>query len=93
MPIILALIPVFFPILYFFMYRSKDRALNNHVYPRIHYPEVYILKGGYSQYFSDSPNLCEPIGYVRMDDPHYARDCKEDLDHFRKAAERTMWST
>ena len=28
--------------------------MNNHVYPKIHYPEVYILEGGYNQYFLDS---------------------------------------
>jgi hypothetical protein len=34
--------------------RSSDRALNHHVYPKIHYPEVYILEGGYSQYYKES---------------------------------------
>ncbi|KAH9932157.1 hypothetical protein B0H21DRAFT_699739 [Amylocystis lapponica] len=65
--------------------RSKDRALNNHVYPKIHFPEVYILEGGYSQYFSESGPRCQPAGYVRMDDPYYAASRKEDLDQFRKA--------
>ncbi|KAK7689157.1 hypothetical protein QCA50_007848 [Cerrena zonata] len=65
--------------------RSKDRALNNHVYPKVHYPEVYILEGGYCQYFKLSGNRCEPRGYVQMDDPHYAASRKEDLDQFRKA--------
>ncbi|KAI5122982.1 hypothetical protein M0805_006860 [Coniferiporia weirii] len=63
--------------------RSRDRAMNNHVYPRIHYPEVYILKGGYSQYYSESAMFSEPRGYVRMDDPQFARDCRQDLDQFR----------
>ena len=26
--------------------RSKGRAMNNHVYPRVHYPELYTLEGG-----------------------------------------------
>ncbi|TFK88227.1 hypothetical protein K466DRAFT_489345 [Polyporus arcularius HHB13444] len=64
--------------------RSKDRALNNHVYPRVHYPEVYILEGGYSGYFQESGNRCQPPNYVRMDDPHYAQSRREDLDQFRK---------
>ncbi|CCM06029.1 uncharacterized protein FIBRA_08274 [Fibroporia radiculosa] len=64
--------------------RSKDRSVNNHVYPRIHYPEVYILEGGYNQYYQDSADRCEPRGYVQMDDPHYAASRKEDLDQFRK---------
>ncbi|KAL7283074.1 hypothetical protein ACG7TL_002498 [Trametes sanguinea] len=64
--------------------RSKDRALNNHVYPKVHYPEVYILEGGYSQYFQECSLRCQPCAYVRMDDPHYAASRKEDLDQFRK---------
>ncbi|KAI0806978.1 hypothetical protein C8Q74DRAFT_1187339 [Fomes fomentarius] len=64
--------------------RSKDRAMNNHVYPRVHYPEVYILQGGYSQYYQESSIRCQPQAYVRMDDPHYAASRREDLDQFRK---------
>ncbi|KAI0350088.1 hypothetical protein OH77DRAFT_1102259 [Trametes cingulata] len=64
--------------------RSKDRAMNNHVYPKVHYPEVYILEGGYSQYYSECSPRCQPSAYVRMDDPHYAASRKEDLDQFRK---------
>ncbi|THH33017.1 hypothetical protein EUX98_g1218 [Antrodiella citrinella] len=65
--------------------RSKDRAMNNHVYPRIYYPEVYILEGGYCQFYKDCAPRCEPYGYVQMDDPHYAQSRREDLDQFRKA--------
>lgn len=57
---------------------------NGHVYPRIHYPEVYILEGGYCQYFKESGARCQPPSYVRMDDPNYAHSRKEDLDQFRK---------
>jgi M-phase inducer tyrosine phosphatase len=58
--------------------------MNGHVYPRIHYPELYILQGGYCQYFKDSGARCVPPAYVRMDDPAYLQDRREDLDGFRK---------
>jgi hypothetical protein len=29
--------------------------MNNHNYPKVHYPEVYILGGGYAQFFKDYP--------------------------------------
>ncbi|KAJ3845240.1 hypothetical protein F5878DRAFT_693380 [Lentinula raphanica] len=64
--------------------RSKDRAMNNHVYPKIHYPELYILEGGYCSYFKRSAHRCEPPGYVCMDDPQQAVSRKGDLDQFRK---------
>lgn len=31
--------------------RERDRAMNE--YPRLHYPELYILKGGYKEFFQD----------------------------------------
>lgn len=65
--------------------RSKDRAMNNHVYPRIHYPEVYVLEGGYCAYYKHSAGRCHPQGYVTMDDPSHAVSRREDLDQFRKA--------
>ncbi|KAF5331106.1 hypothetical protein D9619_006032 [Psilocybe cf. subviscida] len=65
--------------------RAKDRAMNNHMYPKIHYPEVYILEGGYCQYFKTSGARCQPPAYVTMDDPNHATSRREDLDQFRKA--------
>ncbi|KAH7912126.1 hypothetical protein BJ138DRAFT_829673 [Hygrophoropsis aurantiaca] len=65
--------------------RAKDRAMNNHVYPRIHYPEVYILEGGYCEYYRQCAPRCQPQGYVTMDDPNHALSRREDLDQFRKA--------
>ncbi|KAJ8078718.1 m-phase inducer phosphatase [Marasmius tenuissimus] len=65
--------------------RAKDRAMNNHVYPKIHYPELYILEGGYSRYYKESGLKCEPRGYVTMDDPNHAASRRGDLDQFRKA--------
>ncbi|KAK7014998.1 Rhodanese domain-containing protein [Favolaschia claudopus] len=64
--------------------RAKDRALNNHVYPRIHYPEIYILEGGYSQYFQASSVRCEPQAYVTMDDPTHTASRDGGLDQLRK---------
>lgn len=64
--------------------RAKDRAMNNHMYPKIHYPEVYILEGGYCEYYKQCASRCRPRGYVTMDDPNFALSRKEDLDQFRK---------
>lgn len=59
--------------------------MNNHVYPKIHFPEVYVLEGGYCQYFKTSPTRCDPPAYITMDDPTHAASRREDLDQFRKA--------
>ncbi|XP_066549160.1 cell division cycle 25 homolog d isoform X2 [Amia ocellicauda] len=44
--------------------RKIDRTLN--VYPQLFYPELYILDGGYKEFYSKFQNLCEPRGYVKM---------------------------
>jgi len=64
--------------------RQRDRALNNEVYPRLHYPEVYILQGGYKHWFATCPDRCEPRGYVIMDDSKHIDACEQNMDQFRK---------
>ncbi|NXW89647.1 MPIP2 phosphatase, partial [Alopecoenas beccarii] len=57
--------------------REKDRACNE--YPQLHYPELYVLKGGYREFFPQYQSHCEPQDYRPM---HHA-DFKEDLRRFR----------
>lgn len=53
--------------------RERDRALND--YPTLHYPELYILKGGYKDFFPHFQVQCEPQSYR----PMHHEDFKEDL--------------
>ncbi|XP_045140944.1 M-phase inducer phosphatase 3 [Echinops telfairi] len=53
--------------------REEDRTLNQ--YPALHYPELYILKGGYRDFFPDYPELCEPRSYC----PMHHQDHKAEL--------------
>jgi M-phase inducer tyrosine phosphatase len=46
-------------------FREIDRSMN--VYPKLHYPNVYILDGGYSEFYHAFPECCLG-GYVRMFD-------------------------
>ncbi|KAF8308728.1 hypothetical protein DL93DRAFT_2100456, partial [Clavulina sp. PMI_390] len=62
-------------------FRSKGHAMNNAVYPRIHYPEVYILEGGYSNFYMQFLGLCEGA-YVRMDDPAHLHSQATELNEF-----------
>ncbi|KAG9097818.1 cell division cycle- protein [Ceratobasidium sp. 370] len=65
--------------------RSRDRALNSHAYPKVHYPEVYVMAGGFCQYFKEKPSQVEPpYSYVRMDDPVHLRARHSDLNNFRR---------
>ncbi|KAL1773817.1 M-phase inducer phosphatase 3 isoform X1 [Sigmodon hispidus] len=44
--------------------REEDRALNR--YPALYYPELYILRGGYRDFFPEYMELCEPQSYCPM---------------------------
>ncbi|XP_039073852.1 M-phase inducer phosphatase 3 isoform X1 [Hyaena hyaena] len=53
--------------------REEDRALNP--YPALYYPELYILKGGYRDFFPEYMELCEPQSYC----PMHHQDHKAEL--------------
>ncbi|XP_062462311.1 M-phase inducer phosphatase 2 [Pezoporus occidentalis] len=57
--------------------REQDRARNE--YPALHYPELYVLKGGYREFFPQYQSHCEPQDYR----PMHHEDFKEDLRRFR----------
>ncbi|KAI5174411.1 M-phase inducer phosphatase 1 isoform X3 [Manis pentadactyla] len=57
--------------------RERDRLGNE--YPRLHYPELYVLKGGYKEFFLKCQSHCEPPSYR----PMYHEDFREDLKKFR----------
>lgn len=59
--------------------RHIDRKRNHDCYPALHYPEVYLLDGGYERFFKDFGQMCTPQGYRKMEDPKH----EEDLKQFR----------
>jgi M-phase inducer tyrosine phosphatase len=60
-------------------FRGQDRLLNMDTYPYLHYPNVYILNGGYSSFYSLYKENCDPQAYVEMDDPLYKEQCKQEM--------------
>ncbi|XP_051889271.1 M-phase inducer phosphatase 2 [Pristis pectinata] len=59
--------------------REKDREVNGTDYPKLHYPELYVLKGGYREFFPKFKLYCEPQGYRPMNH----EDFRDDLRKFR----------
>ena len=59
--------------------RNHDREINAENYPALFYPEIYILKGGYKEFYAHFKTMCSPMNYV----PMLSKDHKEDLRHFR----------
>ncbi|CAH2299271.1 M-phase inducer phosphatase 2 [Pelobates cultripes] len=57
--------------------RKQDR--NSNEYPNLHYPELYVLKGGYKDFFPEFQSHCEPQAYR----PMHHEDFREHLKLFR----------
>uniref|UniRef100_A0AAY4A545 protein-tyrosine-phosphatase n=1 Tax=Denticeps clupeoides TaxID=299321 RepID=A0AAY4A545_9TELE len=58
--------------------RERDRTLNE--YPNLYYPELYILKGGYKEFFPLHQDACESQDYRPMRHETF----KEDLRKFHR---------
>ena len=55
-------------------FRSIDRRVNQ--YPHLSFPELYVLEGGYCQFFSEFRDWCTPSGYVSMWDEGHLEETK-----------------
>ncbi|CAB3258070.1 unnamed protein product [Arctia plantaginis] len=60
--------------------RSSDRASNTARYPRLQYPEMYLLHAGYRAFYRQFPELCRPRGYTAMLDPRHRRSLRLHRD-------------
>jgi len=56
--------------------RNVDRTKHGAIYPKLRYPEMYLLDGGYQRFFECRPDKCEPRQYVRMLDKNFAQEMK-----------------
>ncbi|MCJ1413777.1 cell division cycle 25 [Xylographa parallela] len=63
--------------------RHEDRATNAHQYPKLTYPEIYILDGGYSAFFKEHRVRCSPQNYVEMNAKEYANACERGLGRIK----------
>lgn len=64
--------------------RAEDRTANAEHYPRLTYPEVYILDGGYSGFFSEHRNRCSPQAYVEMNAAEHVNTCEREMGRLRQ---------
>lgn len=64
--------------------RKQDRTSNAEHYPRLTYPEVYILDGGYSAFFNEHRERCSPQNYVEMHAKEHAFTCEREMGKLRQ---------
>jgi len=56
--------------------RNKDRDDNKDNYPALHWPEVYLLEGGYKAFYENFQEWCDPCGYRPMNEPGHEEDLR-----------------
>ena len=52
--------------------RQQDRARNS--YPDLSWPELYIMQGGYKEFYQNHSLDCSPKAYTPMDHPEYTQE-------------------
>jgi M-phase inducer tyrosine phosphatase len=62
--------------------RSRDRSANGLHYPRLTFPDMYILEGGYSIFFERSIARCEPQAYVKMNSAGHEEARRQGMARF-----------
>ena len=56
--------------------RQLDREIHKNFYPQLFYTEIYLLEGGFKEFYTDHPQLC--VGtYTPMKDSQFKSEGKE----------------
>jgi len=71
--------------------RSEDRNIHANNYPSLHYPEIYLLEGGYKAFYEYSTEFCKPNYYRTMLDEQFQDQCRR-FRAFSKQAEKFQCS-
>ena len=73
--------------------RNRDRAANDYRYPKLTYPEMYILDGGYSCFFKIHQIRCFPQNYVEMAAKEHERACERGMNKLKQRTKLTRAQT
>lgn len=64
--------------------RQMDRTVNAERYPHLSYPEMYILDGGYSTFYSSHQSRCYPQSYLPMAAKEHEHACERGMGKLRE---------
>lgn len=65
--------------------RAQDRRHNSASYPRLYYPHLYLIEGGYCRTFAECKSVCDPQNYIEMKNKEYEQELKQNFKNLRKA--------
>ncbi|EDO14398.1 hypothetical protein Kpol_185p1 [Vanderwaltozyma polyspora DSM 70294] len=63
--------------------RKCDRYYNKNNYPKLFYPDIVLLEGGYNTFYKEYPQLCYPNGYIPMNSPKNRDTCGNSMQSLR----------
>lgn len=70
--------------------RKCDRIANAANYPRLTYPDIVVLEGGYKRFYDKyRKQHCEPQSYVEMKDINHQKTCEIEMHKVRQASKLT----
>lgn len=69
--------------------RKIDRIYNADCYPRLFYPDIVVLEGGYKKFFDSFKECCTPQAYVEMKDIKHKRTCQMEMSKVLQASKLT----
>ena len=66
--------------------RDQDRNANEHCYPQLYYKDMFVLRGGYKQFYQQShKSLCQPQQYRSMFDEQFTSQLAQYRSECRRA--------
>ncbi|CUS20511.1 LAQU0S01e08262g1_1 [Lachancea quebecensis] len=68
--------------------RNCDRMLNYDNYPKLHYPDILIVEGGYKSFFEKYSHRCFPRRYIEMGSQDHIDKCESEMEKFRRNSKR-----
>ena len=68
--------------------RRIDRKLHEETYPELYYPQLYLIKGGYKEFFESYREKCDPQAYVEMLHGDFTDVCRSTASMVRKSWRR-----
>jgi len=72
--------------------RQWDRACHAASYPQLYYPELYLLRGGYKNFFNKCIHLCQPQAYQPMFDNGFKKEMKDGMQTIARSKQRRSMS-
>src|SRR6201999_386279 len=66
-------------------FRSCDRVAHAEHWPHLSFPNLFILDGGYREFYQFSPQLCQPFGtFISQWDLNFSSQCKTETAKMRQ---------